>query len=271
MKKNIDLKEIQNIEISMLKELKSICKKLNINYYLCGGTLLGAVRHKGFIPWDDDIDVLMKREDYEKLENYFKENNNSYKHYKLLSLNLCDDYYYTMMKLIDMNTFMQETGVKSIKNFGVYLDIFPLDGFPDNKFVGKIHLKKLNILKKMNYMAYTDKLETNLKLLRPLKWLIFKFSKILGARRIALKAEKIAKKYKIDNSNIIAYTAIGEKRELLPKKIYEEISWYEFNGEKHSSIKNYDAYLSSMYGDYMKLPPKDKQVTHHKYIAYYKK
>lgn len=271
MKKNLGLKDMQTIEFDMLKEIKRICKKLNITYYLCGGTLLGAVRHKGFIPWDDDIDVLFKREDYEKLEEYFKKHNNQVNNYKLLSLNLTDDYYYPMMKLVDTNTYMCETDTQEIKSLGVYLDIFPLDGYPNNKMVGKFHLKRLNFLKKSHYMAYTSTFSTGRKLLKPIKYLWFKWATLRGARNLAFKTEKLAKKYKRKDCLVWANTSIGDKKELLPKEVFETLDEYEFNGEKFTSMKNYDAYLSSMYGDYMKLPPKDKQITHHHYIAYYKK
>lgn len=270
MQKNIELKDIQRIEMEMLNEIKSICKKLKINYYLAGGTLLGAVRHKGFIPWDDDTDIVLKREDYIKLENYFKEKNNNYKHYKLLSLDLQSDYYYPMMKLVDTNTYMKENGVKEIENFGIYLDIFPVDNAPNNKLLCKLFLKRLSLLDKMSYMAYSNELKTSKKILKVLKICWFKYSKFLGAKKIGIKINKLSMKYNNKKSKFIGYLSRGEWKELIPAEEFEYIEWYKFGKEKHSSFKNKDAYLIPLYGDYMKLPPKEKQVTHHDYIAYFK-
>lgn len=270
MKKDIKLKDMQKIEIELLKEIKKICKKLNIKYYLCGGTLLGAVRHKGFIPWDDDIDIYLMRDDYEKLEQYFIDNDGMHKDYRLFSMKLNDDYYYPMMKLIDTKTYMRELDTTEIKDMGVYLDIFPLDGCPNNTFLRKIFLKRMSLLKKTAYMAYYDKFETGTKLLKPIKFIWFKLSKLIGSRRVALYMEKLAKKYNPSKSDYVGNVLSGESKEIIPSSVYTESALYEFEGEKHPGVKNYDIYLTAMYGDYMTLPPKEKQVTHHKYIAYYK-
>jgi lipopolysaccharide cholinephosphotransferase len=174
------------------------------------------------------------------------------------------------MKLVDTDTFMKEEDTKEIKDLGVYLDIFPIDGYPNNKLIGKLHLKKLSFLKKSHYMAYTSTFSTSHKLLKPIKYLWFKCSSKIGARKLAFKTEKLAKKYKRSNCLIWANTSIGDPKELMPKAVFERIDNYKFNNENFTSMKNYDYYLTSMYGDYMKLPPKNQQVTHHHYIAYYK-
>lgn len=270
MKKNIGLKEMQEIEKHLLKEIREVCEKLHLKYYLCGGTLLGAVRHKGFIPWDDDIDIYMMREDYEKLENYFISINGVYKKSRLLSMKLEDDYYYPMMKLVDTTTYMKESDTKNIKNMGVYIDIFPLDGTPNNQKLRKIYMKRINLLKKTAYMAYYDKFETNTRLLKPIKYMWFKVSKLFGPVRIAKHMEKIVKKHQVEHSKYIGNVLSGEIKELVPAALYKEDQLYDFEGEKYNGVKDYDAYLTAMYGNYMKLPSKEKQVTHHRYIAYYK-
>lgn len=270
MKKNIGLKEMQEIEKHLLKEIREVCEKLHLKYYLCGGTLLGAVRHKGFIPWDDDIDIYMMREDYEKLENYFISINGLYKNSRLLSMKLEDDYYYPMMKLVDTKTYMKELDTVDIKNMGVYIDIFPLDGSPNNRVWRKIYMKRINLLKKTAYMAYYNKFETNTRLLKPIKYVWFKMSKLFGPIRIAKHMEKIVQKYSPYHSEYIGNVVSGEVNALTPASLYKEEQLYDFEGEKYTGVKNYDTYLTTMYGDYMKLPPKEKRVTHHHYIAYYK-
>ena len=270
MKKSIKLKDMQKIEIDMLSEIKKICKKLKINYYLCGGTLLGAVRHKGFIPWDDDIDVCMLREDYEKFEQFFIDNDGLLGNYRLLSLKLENDYYYPMMKLVDTRTYMKELDTSDIKNMGVYLDIFPIDGCPNNLLLRKIFFKRMSLLYKSLYMSYYDFFETGTKLLKPIKFIWFKLSKIIGSRKIANHIEKVAKKYNPKKYDLVGTVTSGTTRDIMDSKIYQKTALYDFEGVKHMGVKDYDTYLTSMYGDYMTLPPKEKQVTHHKYIAHYK-
>lgn len=123
--KEINTVELKRIELDILKYIKTQCEKYNLRYYLAYGTLLGAVRHKGFIPWDDDIDIHMPREDYDKLIEL--EYNNPDSKYKLLSPKYNKDYYYSFAKMVDNETILEETGLKQIKELGVYVDIFPLD------------------------------------------------------------------------------------------------------------------------------------------------
>ena len=122
--KEIEIEELKRIQIGILKHLDAFCKENNLTYFMCGGTLLGAVRHKGFIPWDDDIDIMMKREDYDKLIALYPKNDNS--NFKLFSYELDKSFPYPFAKMDDCRTIFEEEINDSYK-IGVNIDIFPID------------------------------------------------------------------------------------------------------------------------------------------------
>lgn len=142
--KKLSSEEIKQIELNLLLKLDEICKKYKLRYYLCGGTLLGAVRHKGFIPWDDDIDVLMPREDFEKLLRLEKaETRYGGKDCFLKSGNSI----YPFIKLINTNTVLKEKYLSEEFTTGIWIDIFPLDGMPDDEKLSQRNLRKLNFIR----------------------------------------------------------------------------------------------------------------------------
>ena len=128
---NSKLRKVQLTELKILEKIDEICKKNNINYFLIGGTLLGAVRHKGFIPWDDDIDVGMLREDYEKFINVCLKNGALGKDYYLHCNESDNDYFIPFIKVKKNNTTFAEKNIENINTHkGIFLDIFPYDNVP---------------------------------------------------------------------------------------------------------------------------------------------
>ena len=149
--KKLSLKEIQEIQLNILIFLDKICKENKIKYYLSSGTLLGAVKYKGFIPWDDDIDVILFRDDYMKLMKVLK---NQVENYKLLSIYNTKDYYYAFAKLVDTNTVLTENA-KKIKDMGVYIDIVPMDGYISGNINKEI--KNLRFIRNLMVKRYRIK------------------------------------------------------------------------------------------------------------------
>ncbi len=139
--RKIEIDEMRQRLLSMAEYLQNICKENGLKMFLSGGTLLGAVRHKGFIPWDDDIDVHMPRPDYDRLIKIFKRKENIGK-YKLLSHELNDKYVYTFAKLVDDDTLLIEDDIYSGVDMGLYLDIFPIDGLGDDIATAEKQMKK---------------------------------------------------------------------------------------------------------------------------------
>ena len=128
---NSKLRKVQLTELEILEKIDEICKKNNINYFLIGGTLLGDVRHKGFIPWDDDIDIGMLREDYEKFINVCLKNGALGKDYYLHCNESDDDYFIPFIKVKKNNTTFAEKNIENINTHkGIFLDIFPYDNVP---------------------------------------------------------------------------------------------------------------------------------------------
>lgn len=250
---------LQKKECEMLKHLIKVCDQMNIKYYLLGGTLLGAVRHKGFIPWDDDIDVGMLREDYE----FFTKNAQQYfpEHLFVQTFENDPGYSRNFAKLRDSNTtFIEKNNANAKFNQGVYIDIFPLDYYPDNFFSAKIV-----DIKKKYYMAKIsetfDLSELNENGLKRIMRLIFR--KMIPSVQYALEKRDEAYKTTKKSKRIANYEGYWGKKEIVPAEWFGEGSELEFEGMKVRGVKEYDLYLTQLYGDYMKLPPVEKRVTHH--------
>ena len=126
-----ELEELHQIELDMLKEIDRICRRENIQYYLAGGTLLGAVRHKGFIPWDDDIDIAMARDEYERFLKVMKKERHPY--LKIFAMEFDKEYQYTFAKVVDTRTRLIEEIGKDLPDMGVFIDIFPIDGLGNDR------------------------------------------------------------------------------------------------------------------------------------------
>ena len=150
--KEIGLKELQQIELELLLALDSVCKKHNLRYYLDGGTLLGALCYDGFIPWDDDIDIKMPRPDYDRLLTLQED----FPAHIFLDAPCRSHCEYTFLKLVDRRTVLEEQGGDRIKTTGVYLDVLPMDGHPDDPETCRKHLAALSRLNSLFHASQTD-------------------------------------------------------------------------------------------------------------------
>lgn len=270
--KNIEYikpKEQKELLMELLCEFDSFCRKSGIKYYLIGGTLLGAVRHKGFIPWDDDVDVCMMRNDYEYFVDNYKP---SMDKYLLLSMKKDKRYYYPFAKLVNKDTVLIEEGQK--KNpLGIYLDVFPLDNCQ-----GTTLSEACKIIDQMNFLRWLRnfKIISFNKNRKFYKNLILFLGKVLffpiSRRKISELIEKKALKNKDKDCQYvgeIVNTAYGYG-EVFDKCHFQEGVEIEFEGRQFIAPKDYDYILRSMYNDYMKLPPIEKQMSNHNSKCWYK-
>ncbi len=266
--KKISLKEIKKIEIDILEYIDKVCKENNLQYFLCGGTLLGAVRHKGFIPWDDDIDISMPRSDYDRFVKIMK---NSHCKYQIISTDQ-KDYYYNFSKIIDCETILNEYHYQPIDNMGVYVDVFPLEGMPSDKLVREKHFNRLDRLRKRinSFSMLKPKIRKNLIAYAKSIYLYNK-NKKSDLLKFQKEYEKLAKKYNYEDSEYVYATGGAYKnKDIFLKEILFDCKDIEFEGRKFSAPKECDLYLKQLYGDYMQLPPSEKQVSNHNYEAKYK-
>ncbi len=268
MKPIQDLKTLQSIEIDILKKIHSFCVNNKIEYMLCFGTLLGAIRHSGFIPWDDDIDIYMTRPNYEVFLEKFKTIDTN------THLEIANDktnnhlIIRPMTKIFDNRTMLFEPDYKYDMPYGVFIDIWPIDGLPNNKKLILKHYKKLFRLKKLLYAS-------NLKFKRHYsfsKKLAIAFSRFfINPKKICNKFENLCKKYPYDKSENVACLLTQCRDKTWYKKAdIENLILKDFEDARFYVPSNYDKILKIDYGDYLTLPPKDKQVPHHIMNTYIK-
>ena len=271
-KKNISLEELKNIELGILKEVHNVCIDNGFRYSLAGGTLLGAVRHGGFIPWDDDIDILMPRPDYNKLIEFCKNNSTPF---KLICHETIDEYSYLFAKVINPNTVIKEEGVNRDNiDLGVYIDIFPIDGLADDYEKAK---KKFNIsrFKRELLVAYNWKKyfrsKTKSWIYEPIRLAMFFLSRFVQPKKLI---NKIQSQYSAVDFEKTEYAGCVcgayRTKEIVCQTIFTEYTDIEFEGNLFKCVKQKEEYLTHIYGNYMQLPPKEKQVSHHTFEAFWK-
>lgn len=262
--KEITIDELKDIQLEILDYVDSFCQKHNIMYSLACGTLLGAIRHKGFIPWDDDIDIQMLRPDYEKFITLFKKE----QHERFYIQTKSDYVDIPYAKVSTNDTVLIEEHSRNIT--GVNIDLFPIDGVKDLKDFNKRHKKVLRLyqwysIKNFEY-SRCPSLFAKLKLAIK-KLLLFGMSNT----DIQTKIENIAQKYSIEECDYLFEMVAGRiYKNPFHKDAFTSTFNTPFEDKEYHALNGYDEYLKACYGDYMKLPPKEKQVTHHNFKAYWK-
>ena len=262
---SVQMQKLKDIEKQMLIEFIKICQRHKLQYFLLGGTALGAVRHKGFIPWDDDIDVGMPREDYERFLVYANE---ELPQPYFLQNGATDPYYAGSFAKIrnTATTFIEQTVQTFPINHGVYIDVFPLDGVPANGFFKVLQRKVLRGLNAWMSGAYCVP-EKGISRKAELCRLLYK---VLPVRYTWLRdwRDKLIQKCTYADSAVVANFcgAWGEK-EVMPKAYFGNGSVGIFEDLEVVLPGDWDAYLSSLYGDYMTPPPENKRVGHHDYTV----
>ncbi|WP_303817211.1 phosphorylcholine transferase LicD [Selenomonas ruminantium] len=261
--KKISLRELQLIELDVLEYFVKFCKKNNLRYVLIGGSLLGAIRHKGFIPWDDDIDIGMPRPDYERLK---KLTLNTEK-YKMLTFDRME-LDIPLIKIVDKRTVVESS---EDGKHHVWIDVIPIDGLPADDIVTSNLYKKIFFYRKISILcrlrwgqgrSFIKKLSGIF--LKPLAQLLW------GSKKCAEMLEEIATSNDYETSDYVGVVTwgrygVGEK---MPKDKFEKFTEVEFEGKFFQATSYWDSYLTGIYGDYMKLPPLDQQMGDHQITAY---
>lgn len=270
--KEITLSEQKELQLGLLESVHNFCEKYNLKYVLTYGTLIGAVRHKGFIPWDDDIDIAMPRSDYQKFIELSKINPID-KNISVVSIQTDKRCVYPFMKVYRNDTEVREN-ISSSFTTGVWIDVFPLDNMSDNLVVATNlfnKVKRLRKIKEAELWVRNDQVSLwkgillvlygyLLRLFLPLKYLI----------------PSIEKKARLFESNTltryVCVVVLGTYgiSEIMESTAFSQRCTLPFEGKQRYVPKDWDYVLTKLYGDYMQLPPEEKRISHHGYTAYWK-
>lgn len=260
-KRQIELKDMRTIQLDIMDKIDYICRENGLRYSLGGGTLLGAVRHKGYIPWDDDIDIMLPRPDYERFLTLF---DGRYPNLVLQHYKNDDTYYFLFAKVYDNRTCLIEENTVG----GVYVDVFPVDGLPSEEglsgYIKELYETKENLIRSTKFYKFKSGKLMYLKYL--LKQIVYP-----SRRKVIELLDKQFISFPFETSDFAgAITGIYFEKEHMPASTFKEYTELTFEEHKYMAIADYDSYLTKHYGDYMKLPPIEQQVSNHSYKVYWK-
>lgn len=256
--KLLSIEDIKVIQLQIVDFFVAVCEKYNLTYYLSYGTLLGAVRHGGYIPWDDDIDLLMPRKDYMNLIYIMQSEGGRYKCYSVFEKG---NYYYPFIKISDTATRIDNGSFKPIENMGVNIDIFPLDFYDGNKAVKrKIKMQFYKLV-----LCWGSKFEKSISRLRNIfKKMLYGIYKNNNPKKYSVKIEKLSSY--CDKATDLFF--VGQSGEEFKSEWFGKGVKLPFENRNLVCPENYDLVLKQMYGDYMKLPPEEERVYPHGANAY---
>ena len=260
---NDQLKKIHELEIVMAEEIKRICQKYEIKYFLLAGSTLGAVRHGGFIPWDDDMDVGMLREDYEKFLKVCKTELGQ--QYFLQTWDTDPEFPYSFAKIRLKGTHMVvRFSAKSNMNNGIFVDIFPFDSVPDVVVARKLQGAECFMCRRLLWIKKGLGKSTKNTVLDTIKYnLFFAFSHLFGYESLIKHFKKIQVRYNGKNTKkIVTDGSYGYSKESIERSWTDELVMAKFENTEFPIFKKYKEYLTYLYGDYMKLPPENERGGH---------
>ena len=260
-----ELSKLQQQDLEILKIFVQICNDYNLKYFLVAGSMLGAVRHHGFIPWDDDIDVAMPRKDYDRFleiapgvlpSEYTLESPRQKEHITIVSTIISNKGGFSLNNALKKQTT------------GAWIDIMMIDGVPDPGIRRTIHWYHYMILRAFYQISHFDEVVDQNRTRPAYEKVIFKFAaathleRLINSEKVNTRIEKLMRKVPYDNSNYVAtYCGIYRKKEIVPKNWYGDGLLYDFEGLQIRGLSNAHDYLTQLYGDYM-TPPQDKGSKH---------
>lgn len=274
MKEKLTLKELQKIELDILLEFHKFCEQNKLHYYLGGGTLLGAIRHSGFIPWDDDIDIMMPRNDYLKFIDLMKLNKIN-ENYDIDCMAINENALSAVLRIYDKRTELVFKNYRKQKVFGCWIDIFPLDGLSESEIKRKFHFYISRFLQDL-LIIHDTKIEGKRRnaILSMIQYLIVPFLPVvylIGRNRILNWMNSIYQIFDYQKSKYIGcLEGRAMVKETMLKDSLEPAILLDFEGYRFYGPANYHQYLTNLYGDYMSLPPVEKRVSRHLIDVYWK-
>ena len=263
--KKLDIDEIKEVELGVMDYIHNICKEKGINYSLAYGSLLGAVRHRGFIPWDDDLDIALKRDEYDKLYQAILEDNNSI--YKIVSWENDSRYPYPFYRVYDSRTVYENNYIQNDIELGICVDVFPFDDYKDvNKEITKLDMyRRLSV-----YTLYGIRnKEAGIKnIVRYLMLVVFRLTRV----KTWNKKLNDCSKAPVDGEYIDYLMESKKYSTKLDAKALDEVVECKFEDRVYNIPKDYDHILTTIYGsDYREIPSLEKRIQHDDFVAYIKK
>lgn len=265
MRQITDLNELKSIELSIMKSVHDFCEEKNITYVLAAGTLLGAIRHNGFIPWDDDIDIYVDRKNYYRIEKEFPEWGRK-RHYYIAGPHSKKHFFpRDMIKICDGNTVLLETSYKREEPIGVFIDVWPLDEIPSDSIITRAWRARVRLLRNINLASDINQETASKSKSLYLAYKIFhKTNSAFWVRKMEVEAQKYAGK---GGGKLISFQGYNNTYSASDFKSRE---LHEFEDTQFYIPSGYDGVLKDRYGDYMKLPPIEQQKPHHVQNVWYK-
>ena len=262
---------LHKVDVDIVKEVVRICDKYDLKYYMLGGSMLGAIRHKGFIPWDDDIDLGMPREDYETFLELAEKELPDY----LKAVNYRNDpnYMYYITRILDTQTKVIEERIGNDNKYtNASIDIFPIDGTPNNAILRKIYFFRVLYHRALMSLCYKDSIDRKRKRSKKEKLLLWVMEKIPVEKlttpyKQKCKIDKLLRSQPVKGAKYIGnIMGAYRTREIVPAEYYGEGAMYPFEDIQLRGLSMYHEYLAYTYGDYMQLPPEESRKTHFKIL-----
>lgn len=255
----INIEEQKQIQLNILRRVDRFCREKELRYSLGGGTLLGAVRHKGFIPWDDDIDIMMPRPDYNKFIHSFNGYDDDL---RCSSYEINKRHIYPFAKVYYKKSVLKEKNKKEISS--IFIDVFPIDGYPEDIISRRRLIRKIYFFNQLIQVK-------NLEYKWSWKLIIVKFFVYFLTFRFLLRMiqNALLQHSFDDSSHVGAVCGVYGEKECYKHEVFDQYIELPFEGINFWAIKEYDVYLKQHYGDYMQLPPKSKQIAGHTDYTYY--
>lgn len=271
-KKAISIAETQKVSLNILKVIAKICDKLSLRYFLIYGTLIGAVRHQGYIPWDDDTDIMMPRPDYDKLLAYLALHESELRPLAVFNRQTCAQYPYMISRISDSRYHIVMENEKDY-GLGIFIDIYPYDGLGNSFQEALKYGLKGDRMSSFCYQATRNHyaVETTTSGLRKvLKLPMFLVAKLIGKNFFQNRLANLARKKGYDQSEYVGCVIwlSGGQKDIFKRSWFDDFSLVKFEDTEFRIPANYKEILEQVYGDYMKLPPKSERIGHHYYTVY---
>ena len=256
--------ELKNIQLKIMDNVHSFCEDNGIRYFLAYGSLLGAIRHKGYIPWDDDVDIAMPRHDYDKFKDLYNKKSSVY---KMVCFENDKSYELPFGKVIDIRTKMIEPLYKQNDYMGVYIDVFPIDAYVNKKQVEDAHRLRRELNVKKAQLAKGRSLMKDCVLFLGKLFLWRK-----SVKSILHNIDSLCRSGNVETASLVGYLPSLNKdfRDIIEKDTINKTCLAEFEGRKYRIPVGYDQYLRQQYGDYMMYPPIEKRISTHIFKAWWK-